>query len=165
MKWRSHSLNRISNLNSLRNSAEATSLSIIPNGSLQYLRRNSKKPRHDAVTAGAGVEITTITDDRFLGEVLKALLNRLKDEVFTNDDSLAAAIREVLDTVSHGQTLFGRIKQGGLGAQAYRRARFLKTGSDTYVINWARTFIKEFYPATLSNARTLTRWFTINGQP
>lgn len=102
------------------------------------------------LNAGEGREITAITDDRFLGEVLTALLNRLKDEVFNSDDSLATAIREVLDTVSHGQTLFGRIKQGGLGAKAYQRARFLNIAGDTYVINWARTFIKEFYPATLS---------------
>lgn len=103
----------------------------------------------DAVELGVGVELTAVRDERFLGEVLKALINRLKDEVF-NDVSLATAIREVLDTVSHGQTLFGRIKQGGLGAQAYRRARFLKTAGDAYVIRWARMFIKEFYPATLS---------------
>ena len=104
----------------------------------------------DAQSAGAGREITAITDDRFLGEVLRALLNRLKDEVFTSDASLATAIQEVLDTVSHGQTLFGRIKQGGLGAKAYQRARFLKIAGDTFAINWARAFIKEFYPATLS---------------
>ena len=104
----------------------------------------------DALGEGVGIELTAITDDRFLGEVLKALLNRLKGEVFDNDASLAAAIREVLDIVSEGQTLFGRIKQGGLGTQAYRRGRFLKIGDDTFVINWARTFIKEFYPATLS---------------
>lgn len=104
----------------------------------------------DAVHEGVGMELTAITDDRFLGEVLKALLDRLKNEVFEGDDSLAAAIREVLDTVRHGQTLFGRIKQGGLGASAYRRARFLQIGSDGFVINWAKTFIKEFYPATLS---------------
>lgn len=104
----------------------------------------------DAVSAGKGREITTITDDRFLGEVLRALLNRLKDEVFNSDESLATAIQEVLDTVSHGQTLFGRIKQGGLGAKAYQRSRFLKIAGDTFVINWARAFIKEFYPATLS---------------
>ena len=104
----------------------------------------------DALNAGGGVEITAVRDDRFLGEVLKALLNRLKGEVFDSDTSLTKAIHEVLDTVSQGQTLFGRIKQGGLGAQAYRRSRFLKTAGDTYVINWARTFIKEFYPATLS---------------
>lgn len=106
----------------------------------------------DAVKMGLGVELTAVRDDRFLGEVLKALINRLKDEVF-NDVSLATAIRDVLDTVSHGQTLFGRIKQGGLGAQAYRRARFLKTAGDAYVINWARTFIAEFYPATLSKRK------------
>ena len=105
------------------------------------------------LSAGVGVELTAVRDDRFLGEVLKALLNRLKDEVFSSDASLTAAIREVLDTVSHGQTLFGRIKQGGLGTQAYRRARFLKIAGDAYVINWARTFIKEFYPATLSKRK------------
>ena len=106
--------------------------------------------RCDALREGTGIELTAIRDDRFLGEVLKILLDRLKDEVFDSDPRLADAIREVLDTVSHGQTLFGRIKQGGLGTQAYRRARFLKTAGNTYVINWARTFIKEFYPAILS---------------
>ena len=104
----------------------------------------------DTLNAGGGRELTAITDDRFLGEVLKALLNRLKDQTFNSDADLAAAIREVLDTVSEGQTLFGRIKQGGLGALAYRRARFLQIGSDAFVINWARIFIKEYYPATLS---------------
>ena len=109
-----------------------------------------EETRSELLDAGEGRELTAITDDRFLGEVLKALLDRLKDEVFNNDASLASAIREVLDTVCHGQTLFGRIKQGGLGASTYRRARFLQIGSDAFVINWARTFIKEYYPATLS---------------
>ena len=104
----------------------------------------------ELLSTGEGRELTSVTDDRFLGEVLKVLLDRLKDKVFDSDVDLATAIREVLDTVSEGQTLFGRIKQGGLGTQAYRRARFLKTAGDAYVINWARTFIKEFYPATLS---------------
>ena len=104
----------------------------------------------DVLNTGAGREITAVTDDRFLGEVLKALLDRLTGEVFNNASSLANAIQEVLNTVSHGQTLFGRIKQGGLGISAYRRARFLQIGSDTFVINWAKTFIKEYYPATLS---------------
>ena len=106
--------------------------------------------RSEVLRAGGGRELTAVTDDRFLGEVLNALLDRLKGEVFASDLNLANAIREVLDTMREGQTLFGRIKAGGLGAQAYRRARFLQTGDDAFVINWARTFIKEFYPATLS---------------
>ena len=106
--------------------------------------------RRDALNEGVGIELTAITDDRFLGEVLNTLLDRLKGEIFNSDANLASAIREVLDTVHEGQTLFGRIKQGGLGAQAYQRARFLKIGSDAFVINWARMFIKEYYPATLS---------------
>ena len=109
-----------------------------------------EETRSELLDAGTGRELTAVTDDRFLGEVLKALLDRLKDEVFDSDANLATAIREVLDTVSEGQTLFGRIKQGGLGAVAYRRGRFLKIGDDAFVIGWARTFIKEYYPATLS---------------
>lgn len=113
-------------------------------------RKELEETRSDLLRAGGGREITAVTDDRFLGEVLKALLDHLKDKVFNNDASLAIAIREVLNTVCHGQTLFGRIKQGGLGTQAYRRARFLNIGDDAFVIHWARTFIKEFYPTTLS---------------
>ena len=113
-------------------------------------QRELEETTSEALNAGTGVELTAVKDDRFLGEVLNALLNRLKGEVFESDANLANAIREVLESVSHGQTLFGRIKQGGLGAQAYRRARFLQIGSDAFVINWARTFIKEYYPATLS---------------
>ena len=104
------------------------------------------------LNAGVGRELTSVTDDRFLGEVLRALLDKLQGVQWT-ETGIANAIQEVLDTVSEGQTLFGRIKQGGLGTQAYRRARFLKTAGDTYVINWARTFIKEFYPATLSKRK------------
>ena len=112
------------------------------------------------LSAGEGCELTAITDDRFLGVVLKTLLDRLKGEIFDSDSDLANAIREVLDTVSEGQTLFGRIKAGGLGTQAYRRARFLKIGDDAFVINWARTFIKEFYPATLSKCFHSHSFFT-----
>ena len=112
--------------------------------------RELEATRSDVLQAGAGVEITAVTDDRFLGEVLTALLDRLKGEVFDSDAGIANAIREVLAAVSHGQTRFGRIKAGGLGTAAYRRARFLQVGSDAYVINWTQTFIKEYYPATLS---------------
>lgn len=121
-----------------------------PNWVTAVFETELEETRSDLLDAGTGRELTAVTDDRFLGEVLKALLDRLKDAVFEGDDSLATAIREVLDTVSEGQTLFGRIKQGGLGTSAYRRARFLQIGSDAFVINWARTFIKEYYPATLS---------------
>ena len=141
---------RMSNLNGLRNSRRGYFAVHYPKWVSAVFEKELEETTTDALNAGGGVEITAVRDDRFLGEVLKALLNRLKGEVFDSDTSLTKAIREVLDTVSQGQTLFGRIKQGGLGAQAYRRSRFLKTAGDTYVINWARTFIKEFYPATLS---------------
>ena len=101
--------------------------------------------------AGLGREITSVTDDRFLGVVLRVLLEKLTGEVFTDAASLAGAIRDALNTMYEGQTVFGRIKEGGLGAKAYRKARFLKDSKDdAFVINWARTFIKEHYPATLS---------------
>ena len=121
-----------------------------PNWVTAVFEKELEATTSDALNTGTGLELTAVTDDRFLGVVLKTLINGLKDKIFDSDVDLANAIREVLDTVSEGQTLFGRIKAGGLGAQAYRRARFLKIGDDAYVIGWARTFIKEFYPATLS---------------
>ena len=114
------------------------------------LEKELKTADAEALRAGAGVELTAIKDDRFLGEVLKAFLKRLRGEIFESEASLAGAIREVLETVSEGQTLFGRMKAGGLGAQAFRRARFLQIRDDAFVVDWARRFIREFYPATLS---------------
>ena len=106
--------------------------------------------RRDLLETGAGVELTAVTDDRFLGVVLKTLLERLTGEIFEGEAHIATAIREVLDTVHNGQTIFGRIQAGGLGIKGYRRGRFLHIGGDQVVIGWARRFIKEYYPATLS---------------
>ena len=114
------------------------------------LQQELEAAHRDVLAEGAGLELTAITDDRFLGEVLSTLLERLKGEVFESEAAIAQAIREVLDTVHHGQTIFGRIEAGGLGAAAYRRGRFLHIGADAFVIGWAKTFIKEYYPATLS---------------
>lgn len=108
------------------------------------------------VEAGSGLELTAVTDDRFLGEVLSKILNALKGEVFDETD-LATAIREVLaeadfsgNETEQGQSLLGRIRKGGLGVSAFRRSRFLHIGDDAFVINWARGFLKEYYPVTLS---------------
>ena len=134
-----------------------------PQWVMDSFHKELEETRSELLDAGTGREITAVPDDRFLGVVLKTLLDRLKDEVFDSHANLANAIREVLDTVSNGQTLLGRIKAGGLGAQAYRRARFLKIAGDAYVINWARTFIKEFYPPRSQNAKTPTHLSTTSG--
>ena len=115
--------------------------------------RELEETTSDVVSAGAGREITAITDDRFLGEVLTALLNRLKDEVFNSDESLCNRYPGSLRYRQPRPNTLRKDQTGGLGAKAYQRARFLNIADDTYVINWARTFIKEFYPATLSKRR------------
>lgn len=98
---------------------------------------------------GLGIEITAIHDDRFLGELLTALLNRLTDQVF-DSASLADAVREVLKQEGqNGKTFLGEINRGALGTSEYRKARFLHYTDDTSVVDWVRAFISEWYPARI----------------
>ena len=111
------------------------------------------------VLDGAGLEITAINDDRFLGGLLTVLLDRLTGNVF-DAASLATAVREVLDAdCSTGRTFRSEIVSGALGASAYRKARFLHITDDDRVVDWIKGFIAEWYPARIAkngDAYTLT---------
>ena len=103
-----------------------------------------------SVIDGLGIEITAIRDDRFLGEILSALMERLKRKVF-DTASLANEVREVLASESSTGKTFGReIESGALGAAAYRKARFLHYIDDDGVVDWVRAFVSEWYPAHIA---------------
>ena len=102
------------------------------------------------VSAGSGVEITAINDDRFLGRLLTTLLDRLTGEVF-DSVSLATAVREVLNSPADtGPTFGSEIAAGALGASAYRNARFLHCSDDDFLIRWVRGFVSQWYPARIA---------------
>ena len=99
---------------------------------------------------GLGIEITAISDNRFHGELLTALLARLIGTVF-DAESLAKVVREVLQaTCSSGKTFGAEIVSGALGANAYRRARFLHIADDAGIVDWISAFLSEWYPARIS---------------
>ena len=99
---------------------------------------------------GAGLEITAINDDRFLGQLLRKLLDRLTGRVF-DSVSLATAVREVLNSPADtGKTFGSQLSAGALGASAYRKARFLHCAEDDFVIRWIRGFVSEWYPARIA---------------
>ena len=103
----------------------------------------------DLVNDGLGIEPTAIHDDRFRGELLQVLLDRLDGNVF-DVSSLATAIREVLKmTRANGRTFIGEILRGALGASEYRKARFLSHADDDRIVDWASQFISEWYPARI----------------
>lgn len=98
----------------------------------------------------SNLEITAINDDRFLGQLLMALLDRLTGNVF-NSASLATAVREVLNsTAENGKSFLSEITAGARGASAYRKARFLHCADDDRVVDWVRGFISEWYPARIA---------------
>ena len=102
------------------------------------------------VTDGLGIEITAIGDDRFIGELLSALLERLIGTVL-DSASLAEAVRKVLASeASTGKTFGTEIAAGALGASVYRKTRFLHIADDDRVIDWVRGFIFEWYPARIA---------------
>ena len=109
-----------------------------------------EKSDSQLVVDGLGLEITAIHDDRFLGQMLKALLDRLTGKVF-DATSLAEAVREMLQTTSaSGKTFESEIVSGALGASAYRKARFLHCADGDRIIDWVRGFISEWYPARIA---------------
>ena len=116
-----------------------------------------------SVLDGLGIEITAIHDDRFLGELLTALLQRLLGRVF-DVKSLAEAVREVLQSICEsGDTFLNEVASGALGASAYRKARFLHYADDDRVVDWIRKFISEWYPARIAkNEDTYTLYYAKN---
>ena len=116
-----------------------------------------------SVLDGLGIEITAIHDDRFLGELLAALLQRLLGPVF-NAESLAKAVRKVLQTTcKSGDTFLNEVVSGALGASAYRKARFLHYADADRVVDWIRKFISEWYPARIAkNGDTYTLYYAEN---
>ena len=112
----------------------------------------SKLEKSDAqlLIDGLGIEMTEIDDDRFLGELLKALLQRLIGRVL-DSASLTKAVRAALASdASTGKTFGTEIVSGALGASAYRKARFLQIADDDRLLDWVRSFISQWYPARIA---------------
>ena len=99
---------------------------------------------------GLGIEITAVKDYRFLGELLKSLLDTTVDTVF-EQESLATAVKAVLNTkAKSGKTFRQELMSGALGASEYRKARFLHCAEDDALVDWCARFISEWYPARLA---------------
>ena len=103
------------------------------------------------VMEGLGIELTAVKDYRFLGEILKTLIDQLVGQIF-EAESLAAAVKSVLKTPAKSGKTFGQeILSGALGASEYRKARFLHCAEDdNIIVNWIARFVSEWYPARLS---------------
>ena len=114
------------------------------------LQADLEKSDSQLVQDGSGLEITAINDDRFLGQLLTKLLDRLTGKVF-DSASLATAVREVLKSPTDtGKTLGSEIEAGALGASTYRKTRFLHIADDDRIVDWVRSFVSEWYPARIA---------------
>ena len=123
-----------------------------PKWTADQLKSVLENTQKQIVMDGAGIEITAVSDDRMLGELLKALLDRIHGKVF-DSTSLANATREVLMmTCSSGKSFETEIQSGALGASAYRRGRFLNCADDDRIVEWVRMFISEWYPVRIAKS-------------
>lgn len=109
----------------------------------------------EVVSQGAGVELTAITDDRFIGELLSTLLGKLAGVPWT-EAGFADAVREILNsTVSDhdgckGSSFLANLLSGAAGPRLYRSSRFLNLTDDAGVCRWASQLIREWYPARIA---------------
>ena len=120
-----------------------------PNWTAYTLQTALIHTESDFVDKGLGIELTAIYDDRFRGELLQALIDRLQGTVF-DITSLATTIREALKKArANGQTFIGEILRGALGSSEYRKARFLSHADDKRIVEWVSQFISQWYPARI----------------
>ena len=120
-----------------------------PNWTAYTLQTALANTESDFVDNGLGIELTAIHDDRFRGELLQALLDRLQGKMF-DTASLATAIRELLKKPrANGRTYIGEILRGALGSSEYRKVRFLSHADNKRIVEWASQFISEWYPARI----------------
>ena len=109
----------------------------------------------EVVSQGAGVELTSITDDRFIGELLKALLDKLAGVPWT-EAGFADAVREILNSTvtdhdgCKGKSFLANLLSGAAGPRLYRSSRFLNLTDDAGVCRWASQLIQEWYPARIA---------------
>ena len=123
-----------------------------PKWTADQLKSELENTQKQIVMHGAGVEICAVSDDRLLGELLKALLDRIHGKVF-DSASLAKATTEVLKmTCSSGKSFDTEIQLGALGASAYRRGRFLNCADNDRIVEWGRMFISEWYPVRIAKS-------------
>ena len=126
-----------------------------PNWTALALIADREMAYTDLTEIGAGVEITSVTDDRFLGKLLKALLSKLAGETWRKK-GFADAIREILNSkvIDHdgcqGKTFMASLVSGAAGSKLYRASRFLNLADDAGVINWTSQLISEWYPAGIA---------------
>ena len=120
-----------------------------PKWTTQKFKSDLEDSASQLVLDGLGLEIAAINDNRFLGQLLTKLLDRLTGTVF-DSASLATAVREVLNSSAETSKTFGsELSAGALGASAYRKARFLHCSDDDFVIRWVRGFVSQWYPARI----------------
>lgn len=98
---------------------------------------------------------TPLPDDRFLGELLRALLDKLQGVQWT-ETGIADAIREVLDSTVRdhegckGASFLANLKKGAGGSTLSKKSRFLHLTDDTGIIEWASKLIATWYPARIA---------------
>ena len=109
----------------------------------------------ERVEHGKGLELTAIPDDRFLGELLRALLDKLQGVQWT-ETGIADAIRETLHSTvrNHegckGASFLANLKKGAGGSTLSKKSRFLHLTDDTGIVEWASELIATWYPARIA---------------
>ena len=109
----------------------------------------------EMVSESVGIELTAIPDDRFIGELLRALFDNLAGVPWTQA-GFADAVREVLQSrvMDHegcrGRTFLANLLSGAAGRTLYRTSRFLNLTDNAGVCRWASQLIREWYPARIA---------------
>lgn len=108
------------------------------------------KTTFDCINEGQGKELTAISYDLGIADILTPVLNSLQGKIFTQQ-SIATVVLSILNTpVENNKTLLDRLQAGEMGSVEYKYARFLHCLGETEVLNWTKRFLSEWYPVRIA---------------
>ncbi len=103
----------------------------------------------DCINEGQGKELTAISYDLGIADILTPILNSLQGKIFTQQ-SIATVVRSILNAPTEkNKTLLSRLQAGEMGSVEYKYARFLHCLGEAEVLNWTK-FLSEWYPVRIA---------------
>ena len=106
------------------------------------------------------IESTAIDDDRFRGKMLQALLAGLQDKIFTEVELAERVLQILTEPIPRSkETLLSKLIKGALGTTTYKQVRFFNKGTNaSLIVGWVRSFISEWYPASIQKSHDVDQY-------
>ena len=92
--------------------------------------------------------------------MLQALLAGLQDKIFTEVELAERVLQILTEPIPRSkETLLSKLIKGALGTTTYKQVRFFNKGTNaSLIVGWVRSFISEWYPASIQKSHDVDQY-------